>query len=352
MSTRIKKICGAFFVFIALVLIMLVIFDYNTKPVSKTSVWVSHEVLPDSHLNGVLEDLDQEGIIRSAFFTRVKALTMPQSTVYAGVYTLNKAWSSGEILKHLSNSGNVSKGNEVSVLIKEGSWAKDFARLISEQVMLEETDLLNLWNDREYVQSLIDEYDYLPQEIMDNKDAIVLLEGFLYPDTYRFYIDASADDITRRILDNAQSKYALIMNDIKASGMSVYDTVTLASIVEYEANQFEDMQMIAGVFKNRLAIDMKLQSSVTVCYALYEFDSWLDCESSKNNQYDSPYNTYVVFGLPPGPILNSSTKALTSVIKSIDSDYLFFIADVYGDGTVYFSEDYEQHKKYIEQFLK
>ena len=99
MSTRIKKICGAFFVFIALVLIMLVIFDYNTKPVSKTSVWVSHEVLPDSHLNGVLEDLDQEGIIRSAFFTRVKALTMPQSTVYAGVYTLNKAWSSGEILK-------------------------------------------------------------------------------------------------------------------------------------------------------------------------------------------------------------------------------------------------------------
>ena len=139
--------------------------------------------------------------------------------------------------------------------------------------------------------------------------------------------------------------------------MSLHELITLASIVQYEAATSEDMQRIAGVFYNRLKADMPLQSTVTVCYALYDdldrsdTDSWKACEASTD--IDSPYNTYLHSGLPVGPILNPGEEAIEAVLHPENNDYLFFIADINGvkgeAGKVYYSRTYEEHQKLQEE---
>ena len=151
--------------------------------------------------------------------------------------------------------------------------------------------------------------------------------------------------------------YAKYEEDINASDYSLHELITLASIVQYEAATSEDMQLIAGVFYNRLNSDMPLQSTVTVCYALYDDldrndeDSWRTCEASTD--IDSPYNTYLHSGLPVGPIVNPGEAAIDAVLHPQESDYYYFIADINGvrgeAGKVYYSETYEQHQQLQEE---
>lgn len=351
MSTRIKILCGAFFVLGLLVILGLGLLEFQTRPIQKESEIVSFIVSEGQSSEDVIVNLRKEGLIRSQLFTKVKKVLNRNSRFYVGTYNLNKSWSTQELLRHMSKIDNVNGSNEVSIMIQEGSWAKDIAKLVSQSTNVEYDDLLDLWNDPKAVQELMEQYPFIPKEILDNKDHRVLLEGFLYPDTYNFYRDTTALDVTHKILANGQSKYEINQDAIAKSEYSYYELVTLASIVEYEANKIEDMKLIAGVFTNRLNIGMKLQSSVTVCYSLYEFNDWKDCESAENNQYDSPYNTYRYEGLPPGPILNPSNKAIDAVLNETPSDYLFFLADVYGDGKVYYSETFEQHNEYKKKYL-
>ena len=112
------------------------------------------------------------------------------------------------------------------------------------------------------------------------------------------------------------------------------------------------LELVAGVFYNRLAAGMKLQSSVTVCYAIdkEKDDDWMACEV--NPDFDSPYNTYRVEGLPPGPILNPGRDAIQAVLQPQASDYLYFMADVKGDGTVYYAKTYAEHQANVRKYLK
>lgn len=351
MSTRIKKICGALFLLGILIVAGLGVFEYQTRPVEIQGETIVFEVKEGESSQDIITRLRQENLIRSQFFTTIRMKTMGKVKFYVGTYNLRNNWSTFDLLTHMSNLENVNGASETRVLLREGFWAKDMAQAIAENTNVSAEELLTLWNDPVAVQAWVDEYDHLPQEIIENKDAIVLLEGFLYPDTYNFYKETTAADITKKILDNGLVKYRDIQDYVEESDLSHYELVTLASIVEYEAHKVDDMRLIAGVFMNRLNVGMKLQSSVTVCYSLYEFNDWKDCESASNNQIDSPYNTYRYEGLPPGPILNPSNQAIEVTANYQASDYLFFLADVYGDGTVYFAETFEQHQIYKEKYL-
>ncbi|MEG0275032.1 MAG: endolytic transglycosylase MltG, partial [Longicatena sp.] len=119
--------------------------------------------------------------------------------------------------------------------------------------------------------------------------------------------------------------------------------------VQYEAAKKSDMDMIAGVFYNRLKQNMPLQSSVTVCYALYDnLTSSDDCEIQTD--INSPYNTYQVSGLPIGPILNPGEEAIHAVLNPKDSEYLYFVADIYGDGTVYYAKTLNEQEANIDKY--
>ena len=162
--------------------------------------------------------------------------------------------------------------------------------------------------------------------------------------------DDSIDDITRILLDRFDVMYKENKKAFEKSGYSVQQVMSLASVVQFEASSKKDMETIAGVSYNRLEQGMKLQSSVTVCYALYDdFNDPQDCET--NAEVESPYNTYLNEGLPIGPILNPGEEAIKAVLSPKHTDYLFFAADIYNkvDGKVHYSKTYEEHLQICEE---
>ncbi|MPM70626.1 Endolytic murein transglycosylase [bioreactor metagenome] len=121
-------------------------------------------------------------------------------------------------------------------------------------------------------------------------------------------------------------------------------------MTQFEAGNDTDNKIVSGIWFNRLESGMPLQSSVTVCYALYDYEHWHSCEV--NTDLDSPYNTYKYSGIPIGPIDNPGESAIASVLYPTKTDYYFFIADVYGDGTIYYAKTYAEHQANINKYLK
>ncbi|HCK88793.1 MAG TPA: endolytic transglycosylase MltG [Erysipelotrichaceae bacterium] len=300
-----------------------------------------------------IANLDKEGIIRDGqmayYFARLNKLT----DIKAGDYTLDKSWDLEKILTFL-NDPKAANQETVTVTIIPGDWAKDAAKKISAATTVSYDDLINLWNNREWITSMMGQYPFLTEEMF--KDGVrIYLEGYLAPDTYQFLKETTAEDVTKKLLDQSLAVYNQFAADMAASEYSIHQLYTLASIVQYEAGSNGadgTQQKVASVFYNRLKAGMMLQSSVTVCYAIdfdKETDNWMACEVNSN--FESPYNTYKYGGFPPGAINNPSAEAINSTLHPEQTDYYYFMADVYGDGTVYFAKTLEEHNANVRKYL-
>ncbi len=347
---KVKVRPSAFLALILAICIVGCIFMYqkykeDLTPVD-TSESITVEIATGTTLNAALEQLEAQGVIRSASSAKIYAKLNGLNDIKAGTYIINPGMSVAEIISYLE--GNNALSDEVMITIPEGYWAKQIAELLGEKLSVSADELLAAWNDESYVRELIADYDILSEEII-NKDAKVYLEGYLFPETYSFFTETTVDEVTRKLLDHAESVYDSFKDDFAKSSYSVHELMTLASIVQFESGNAEDMKLIASVFYNRLNIGMNLQSSVTVCYARYEYNDWKECEAYAN--VESPYNTYLNKGLPPSPILNPGKAAIEAVVEPAESDYYYFIGDVYGDGSTIFAKTYEEHLRNIEKYL-
>lgn len=175
----------------------------------------------------------------------------------------------------------------------------------------------------------------------------VSMEGFFFPDTYILPRDATVDQVLEYIARNFTAKLTIdIQNGFAAQGLSVYEAVIVASVVEREAVRKEESSLIASVYLNRLAIGMKLDADPTVQYALgYQFDNnswWKSPLSLTDLQVISPYNTYLNTGLPPTPISNPGIEALMAVAYPQTSPYYYFRAACDGSGYHVFAETFEE----------
>ena len=318
----------------------------NLSPVTADSHEVDFTIASGESTDSVLSRLEEEGIINDALMTKVYMKLSELTSIKAGDFILDTSWNAKQIVAHLNDSSNAGS-EQVLVTITEGMWAKDIAATMEQYTNVTAEELLTLWNDKEYIVELSKKYSFITEECLNSQN--VYLEGYLFPETYMFLVNTSAKAITERFLNHTESILDKYADQIAATDMSMHEVMTLASIVQYEGSTEEDMKLISGVFMNRIEIGMKLQSSVTVCYALYEFDDWMDCET--NYQIQSDYNTYYINGLPPGPILNPGEKAICAVLEPTESDYLYFMADVYGDGTVYYAETYAEHARNVSKYL-
>ena len=257
-----------------------------------------------------------------------------------------------DILSTIQDSTKLKK-DALVLKIPEGKWAKEIAAEISNLYdgKYSSEEILNQWNDISYIQTLAKDYSFLNVDDLNNSNYKVKLEGYLFPDTYFLEKDDSLDDITRVLLDRFDVMYKENKKAFDKSDLSIHRIISLASVVQFEASEPGDMAKIAGVFYNRLDQGMKLQSSVTVCYALYDdFNDPKDCET--NPEIDSPYNTYLHEGLPVGPILNPGEEAIQAVLNPNREDgYLFFAADIHHkkNGEVQYSKTYEEHLQICEE---
>jgi UPF0755 protein len=325
-----------------------VLYTNLSQPAASESDAVLFEIKSGEVLRKVASNLQEQGIVRSSIIVELTARLESLTGLKAGLFVLDKSWSVSEILTTLNDSTKTIV-DTVRITFPEGDWARDFAHKLSNLTSVEEQDLFDLWNNEAFLQEMIKKYEFLSEDILNPKTRI-RLEGYLFPNTYEFFVSTSARDVTVKILDQTKKIYDKYKAQFEATELSVHEVFILASIVQFEASKPDDMKKVASVFLNRLRINMPLQSSVTICYSLYNYNSWRDCETNSN--IESPYNTYKYRGLPVGPIMSPGEAAIVAVLQPDDTDFLYFMADVYGDGTVYFAKTYAEHKANVDKYLK
>ncbi len=286
--------------------------------------------------------MQREGLITDAqLFRWLVRYRGVDAQLEAGEYQLSPDMTLDEIVDTLQYG----RLRDVTVTIPEGKRAEEVAELLEAQGLVEGEVFLAL------VQSGGFPYDFL---FGRPDDAPSSLEGFLFPETYRFPVDYDAEQILDLMLATFGERFSPEMRQLAAEkGMTIYEVVTLASIVEREAVIPEERPIIASVYLNRLEQGMYLQSDPTVQYALgYQEDAgqWWKIPMSleEDVQIDSPYNTYLYPGLPSGPICNPGLASLQAVLEPADTAYLFFFSRF--DGSHAFAETYEEHLRNQEQY--
>lgn len=171
-------------------------------------------------------------------------------------------------------------------------------------------------------------------------------EGYLFPDTYLFSLSTDAPGIRNALRDNFEKKITTIQDDIRRSGHSLSEIVTMASLVEKEASTAADRRIVAGILWNRLARNMPLQVDAVFGYI---FNRSTYSPSPKDLKVDSPYNTYAHRGLPPGPIGNPGLDALQAAASSTATKYLYYLTG--NDGLMRYAATYTEHQANLKKYL-
>ena len=303
-----------------------------THPLNTTGVEQPFTIEPGEGVPSIAIRLDEVGLIRSASAFRAYLIyTGLDTSIQAGDYQLSPALSIVDIARELQDA----TPEQVTFVILPGWRMEEIAASLATSG-LEITPEEFLAAARSAPPGL----DFLP--------ASASTEGFLYPDTYILPRETNADALVDEFLRNFSLHLTIDLRDgINRQGLDVYQAVTLASIVQREAVVPDEWAQIASVFYNRLRSGMKLDSDPTVQYAI-GFDAsratwWVNPLTLDHLKFDSPYNTYIYTGLPPGPIANPSLSALQAVAFPAETPYFFFRARCDGSGLHDFSITFEEH---------
>jgi UPF0755 protein len=275
--------------------------------------------------------LEREHLIRNRWgFFLLGKWRSADRRIHAGEYALHPGMRPADILSEIVNGRVVLH----SVTIPEGYTALQIADLLQQQGLTDGNEFKRLARDPEYIRSL------------DVEETS--LEGYLFPETYRFPRAMRAKDVIRTMVSGF--KQALTPELRARAGdldLSVHKVVTLASLIEKETGVDAERELISAVFHNRLRLRMPLQSDPTVIYGLERFDGNLRKQDLSSA---SPYNTYRVTGLPPGPISNPGIKSIHAALFPAPVKYLYFVSR--NDGTHIFSSSLELHNQAVERYQK
>lgn len=288
-------------------------------------------VKPGMDADAIARQLLEHGIIDSkfSFWWQVKTGGL-QDKFKAGTYLMHPGMQTEDAIAKLISGETTT----IKFTIPEGFGIKEIAERLSHEGLADEEKFLKLAKD------------YAPYDYVERREnARYAAEGFLFPDTYEIHSDVSEKDIMDMMAQDFDQRLTKKLRDrAEEMHLSIYDLVTLASLVEKEARYDEDRPIIAQVFFKRLRIGMPLQSDTTLQYLL---DAPKEDVSIADTKIDSPYNTYQHDGLPPGPIASPGMAAIEAVLYPADTDYLYFVADRQGHN--HYSNTYAEHLAIVDQ---
>jgi UPF0755 protein len=296
----------------------------------------------------VTERLQEDGLITDAnLFRLYMRYHGIDHRLAAGTFELAPNMAMPEIARRLQQA----RVEEVVLTIPEGLRAEEVADLVNVQGILDGEAFLSLVKGGSASAQSLGDYDFLPA-------GLTTLEGFLFPDTYRLPAPATPADLVTRMLDNfGQRVTPDVLATATATGRSLDQVVTMASIVEREATQADERPIIASVYWNRVTGTCSpetggnyLQADPTVQYAAGRPGEWWWKPPSVEayQQVDSPYNTYIYPGLPPSPIASPGISAIEAAAEPADTTYCFFLG--VGDGRHVFAETLAEHQANIAQY--
>jgi UPF0755 protein len=284
--------------------------------------------------------LEENNIIKDDKVFRYYVKFKNESGFMAGDYKLNQSMTFKEIIESLK-SGKILQEAVFSLTIPEGKQLVEITKIISEKTGYTQEELMDKINDQAYIQELMLKYPSLITEEVFQEGIRYPLEGYLYPATYAFYEEKpSIEKILETMLDKTEDVLIAYQEGMVEREMTAHQLLTFSSLIEEEATEKTDRERISSVFYNRIDAGMPLQTDPTVLYALGEHK---DRVLFKDLEVQSPYNTYVINGLPIGPIANAGEMSIKAALNPEETDYLYFLATKEGD--VLFSKTLAEHNQ-------
>lgn len=309
--------------------------NVSSQPPGAISNLTPFVISPGTSATTVGKNLEKEGFIRSSLAFKVfMQFSGNAGKIKAGDYRLAKNLSLPELVRELVR-GPIA----VWVTIPEGFRREE----IGQKLVL----TLELSPDKK--ENFLKDFAALTQG----------REGFLFPDTYLFFKNASASAVVGRLTDNFNEKVdEEIVTQAKIQGLTKEELITLASVVERETLTDQERPIVAGILLKRLDIGMALQADATLQFAISNFKcqisnfqcEWWPTVISENKTIKSPYNTYTNLGLPPGPIANPGLASIKAVANPEDSPYLYYLHDK--EGKIHYAQTLEEHGENIKRYLQ
>lgn len=301
---------------------------FSLRPIAPPQAWVL-EIKPGRTFVSVARELEDAGVVADSRALRLLArLQGVDRGIQAGVYHFAGSNTPIGVLETL-HSG---RGEMLSCTIPEGLNAAEIAARCSAAGLGHSERYMQLSHDRDFIAAM--------------GLQVQQLEGYLFPETYHFAPGTSEATVLKTMVDQMQKQLQPeLIEGAARNGLDTHALVTLASIIQKEAGNDAEMARISAVFHNRLQRNMRLQADPTVIYALGNFDTNL---TRADLRVVHPYNTYVVFGLPPGPIASPGIAALHAAAFPADDDALYFVAT--RDGGHHFSKTLREHNNAVRRY--
>jgi UPF0755 protein len=303
-----------------------------TSPLDARGMDHSFVIQPDETVNSIASNLYGMGFIKDAEAFRAYLIYSGLDTsIQAGEYQLSPAMSAIEIAHELQDATT----EEVTFVILPGWRMEEIAAsLPTSGLSITPADFFSAVNN--------------PPRRFDFLAGASSAEGFLYPDSYILSRQIMADELVNELVRHFALRLSRSMQlGFENQGLTVYQAVTIASVVEREAVHQEEAPLIASVYLNRFKIGMKLEADPTVQYSIgYNAEQgtwWTNPLSANDLQFNSPFNTYIYSGLPPAPISNPGLNALNAVAFPAETPYYFFRAKCDGSGYHSFAETFDEH---------
>lgn len=337
----VANVAGAVFLCVILIGVVLVFADPSVVHIEKKASTSDDSAIERSVnvkiQNGlttaeIADKLAEKGVIRSKVKFRILArLRGYDNKLRPGSYTFTLDMEDDEVFAKLLTG----EKKLIKFTIPEGFGVKEIAERLYNLDLVDKEDFLRAAKN------------FAPYEYMHkHKDVYFAAEGFLFPDTYTVESDMEIDELLDLMSRTFDEKLTPAMRlQAEKMDLSIYDLITLASLVEREVRYPEDRPIVAQVLLKRLKINMPLQTDATLQYLM---DVPKEEVSIEDTQIDSPYNTYQHVGLPPGPIANPGMASIKAVLNPADTDYLYFVADRQGHN--HYAYTYEEHLNLVNQY--
>ncbi len=309
-------------------------------PKNKSDLEISFSVSSGESFIDIANRLKERSIIKSNYFFIIYgALTQEGRSLMPGIYNLSSSMSIQEILNKLSSGG------KDRITIIEGWNLRDVAVFLENKGYGTQEEFFSLTGEPP---------KYKDGEVVSQKEGEMVvkkgmsLEGFLFPDTYFVSLGTPMEEIVQIFLDNFESKIDEEIEELmKNKGLTLFETITIASLLEKEVRTLEDKKIVSGIIRNRMEIGMRLQLDATISYLTGRRSVQIPVTETRIN---SLYNTYRYEGLPPGPISNPGMESIKAALLPTETDYLYYLSK--SDGETVFSKTHEEHVEAKNKYLR
>ncbi|MEE3252989.1 MAG: endolytic transglycosylase MltG [Nitrospinota bacterium] len=320
---------SGFWGLLVIIWIILGLFYFQaSRPVSNNNQLQTFEIKHGMTLNKVSKELSHQGLIRSSnAFQAIALLQEKQKLIMVGEYNISPSMLPMEILQRITSGKTILH----PVTIPEGYRIIEIGDILEKNGLADKEMFIKQTKNIELLKGI----------------AKISLEGYLFPETYHFGKFTNEKSIVKIMVDTFQER-ALnkkFLNRASEMGFSYHEIITLASLIEKETGKDSERKQISSVFHNRLKKNMLLQTDPTVIYAIENFDGNI---KKRHLKIDSPYNTYLYKGLPPGPISSPGLKSIIAALYPANTSNLYFVSR--RDGSHQFSSTLNEHNQAVEKY--